>query len=49
MAVAEIEMREIKIGVRMPRAYGFRLWLSLALLKLAGFVGPHPIEVSLID
>lgn len=44
--VASIPFPQMKIGIRIPRAIGFRLWLGMRLLSLAGRVFGKPVEVE---
>ena len=35
------------IKVKLPRAYGLRMWLTTVLLGIVGKVCPHDIEVEI--
>lgn len=53
MAEVQIDGKELKqqltISLRMPRAFGFRMWLTARILALAGMVSPVQIEVDIHD
>lgn len=36
----------LTIRLRMPRAYGLRLWVTFLLLRMTAWVSPHGIEVD---
>jgi hypothetical protein len=44
--VASIPFPQMKIGIRIPRALGFRLWLGMRLMSLAGRVFGKTIKVE---
>jgi hypothetical protein len=42
-------MQQITISLRMPPAFGFRMWLTARILALAGIVSPVQIEAEIHD
>ncbi|MDB5540538.1 MAG: hypothetical protein JWQ89_2265 [Devosia sp.] len=45
----KVDMPTLTLRVRMPRAYGLRMWATAVLLRLAGAIGPHDIEIEVVD
>lgn len=39
----------LTIDIMMPRAFGFRMWLTCLLLRLAGAVSPVTIAVDVSE
>lgn len=39
----------ITIGVRMPRAFGLRMWIATSLFELAGWVSGANVAVEVDD
>lgn len=37
----------LTIKMKLPRAYGLRMWLTTVLLGIVGKVCPHDIEVEI--
>ena len=48
MAAIELDMPRltVSIRVRLPRGYHLRIWLMLTIIRLAGVVGPHDVELE---
>lgn len=46
MAEATIPLPTLHLKVKVPPAYGLRMWLFCRLMWLAGKVGPHEVEVE---
>ena len=42
-------MRSITLGVRLPRAFGFRMWLGTKLFELAGVVTGTTVLIEFDD
>lgn len=41
-----LDTEEITINVKLPYAYGLRMWMTVALVKLAGLIAPVTIELE---
>lgn len=41
-----IDTKQIKLTLSMPRFFGWRMWLTLQVLKLAGWIAPVTIEIA---
>lgn len=39
-------MQSIKVGVRMPRAFGFRMWVATQLFRMAGVASGMSVSVE---
>ena len=37
----------VRLTVRIPPAYGLRMWAFCALLRLAGRIGPHKVSIEI--
>jgi hypothetical protein len=44
--VMTVDTKQIKITLKLPFMFGFRMWLTVRLLKLAGTVSPTTIEIT---
>lgn len=44
--IARIPTERIVVTLRLPRGFGFRMWCTVQLLKVAGRIAPVTIEVS---
>lgn len=42
-------MQSLTISVRMPKAFGLRMWLVATLIDLAGMISPVKIEAVAVD
>jgi len=42
-------LRSFRIGVRMPRAFGLRMWMATRLFALAGLVSGMNVIVEVSD
>ena len=42
-----IPTEQIVVTLRLPRGFGIRMWCTVQLLKLAGWVAPVAIEVDM--
>lgn len=40
-------MASIRIGIRMPRAFGLRMWIATRLFELAGWVSGTNVVVEI--
>lgn len=53
MAEAKLDagelMDSLTITLKMPRAFGPRMWLVGRLIRLAAFISPVKVEAKLID
>jgi hypothetical protein len=49
MAELRVNTKGITLELKMPHAFGLRMWCGLQLIKLAAFVLPVTIEVSVQD
>ncbi|ALJ14109.1 hypothetical protein [Sphingopyxis macrogoltabida] len=47
--IHRVDMKQVKISVKLPRAFGLRIWLTAKLIRLAGLVAPVTIEVEVSD
>lgn len=45
-SLVRVDTKQVKLVLRMPRAFGFRMWLTMQALKLAGILSPVTIEVG---
>lgn len=43
---ARIPTERIIVTLRLPRGFGFRMWCTVQLLRLAGLIAPVTIVVS---
>ena len=44
--VQHVGKEDITVRIRMPRAYGLRMWLAAALVRLAGVIAPVTFEIE---
>lgn len=42
-----IDTKQIKLVLKLPRMFGFRMWLTIKLIQLAGIVSPATIEIAM--
>lgn len=42
-----VPLPSLTIKIKLPRAYGLRMWLTTVLLGILGKVCPHDIEVEI--
>lgn len=42
-------MASIRIGVRLPCAFGFRMWIATRLFELAGWVSGMNVVIEVED
>lgn len=42
-------MSELRLSIRMPRAFGFRMWVVRQLLAVIGWVSPVTLDVDVVD
>lgn len=42
-------LNTLQIKIRWPRAFGFRMWLTVQVLRLAGFISPVEMDADLLD
>lgn len=45
--IHHVDTKAIIVTLKMPRAFGLRVWLSLQAIKIAGWIAPYTIEVEL--
>lgn len=48
-SVHRVDTKQITLTLKMPRAFGFRMWLTIKLLQVAGLVSPVTIDASFDD
>lgn len=41
-----VNTKQIIIRLKMPFMFGFRMWLAIRLIMLAGLVSPTTIEIT---
>lgn len=44
--VHRVDTRQVKLVLRMPRLFGFRMWLTIQTIRLAALIAPVTIEAS---
>ncbi len=44
-----VDTKRIVLTAHMPRMFGFRMWLTIKLLLLAGLVSPTTIRIVQAD
>lgn len=42
-----VDTKRLVMRVQMPRAFGFRMWLTVRLMKLAGIVSPVTLTIGI--
>ncbi len=42
-----VPLPRLTVKIRLPRAYGLRMWLTTVLLTVTGWVCPHDIEIEI--
>ena len=47
--IHKLDTKSITLRIKLPRLFGFRMWLTKVLLCAAGTVCPATIEVDLAD
>lgn len=48
-ATHRIDAKQVVVRLQMPRAFGFRMWLAIKVLRLAGFIAPVTIAIETGD
>lgn len=41
-----VDTKQIKLTLRLPFMFGFRMWLTIKVIQLAGLISPTTIEIS---
>ena len=44
--VVSINTKQIRIVLKLPFMFGFRMWLTVQVLRFAGLVSPATIEIT---
>lgn len=44
--VHRVDTKQIIVRLKLPFMFGFRMWLTLRILMLAGLVSPTTIEIT---
>ncbi|MGB3844296.1 MAG: hypothetical protein WA940_00365 [Sphingopyxis sp.] len=44
--IHRIDTKSITISIKLPRAFGIRMWVAIQLVKLAGLIAPVTIELE---
>lgn len=44
--VHRIDTKQIRLVLKLPFMFGFRMWLTIRMLVLAGMVSPTTIEIT---
>lgn len=44
--VHRLDAKKLRLVLRLPFMFGFRMWLTVQILKLAGMVSPATIEIT---
>lgn len=44
-----VDTKAVTLSVKLPRAFGARMWMSVALIRLAALIAPFTIEIETCD